>query len=400
MWPFQKPKRIYLDHAAATPVLPEVETAMRPYFNDVYGNPSAIHQEGKRAHEVVEEARTDVARTLSVRPSDVTFTSGGTESNNLALRGFVDACVENGVVPDDIEIIATRTEHPSINATLAALEATGCIVTYLPISEDGLTSPEVLAAHLTEKTRLVTIAYANSETGVVQDLSALSRVLKKHERNTGNEIIFHTDASQAPCWLPCQLERCGVDMMTLDSGKFGGPKGCGVLVHRPRASLQGITYGGGQEDGLRPGTENVPLIVGCTRALVTAQSDYTHRTDKVTQVRDYAIEQLTAIEGVVLNGSREQRLANNINISIPGIDTEFAVVTLDTYGIAASTRSACSGAGSGRSEVVYAMTEDPDRAAATLRLTLGVETTKRDIDRVVSVLATHIAKMRNFHQSA
>ncbi|MEX0917782.1 MAG: cysteine desulfurase family protein [Candidatus Paceibacterota bacterium] len=388
-----KPKRIYLDHAAATPVRPEVYRAMRPYFNESFANPSSIHKEGVRARTAVEGARTSVARTLGVRPSDTTFTSGGTESNNLALHGFVRSCHRGGMKYSDIGIISNKAEHPSVLQTLAELESRGCTVTYVPLEEDGRINPQTLKAHLTPTTRLATFAYANSETGVVQDLAKLTRIIQEYAREHGTEVLVHTDASQVPLWLPCGLERLRVDMMTLDAGKFCGPKGVGVLVHRGHTTLAPVTFGGSQEQGLRPGTENVPGVVGAAAALAIAQNGSEARSQQVRTVRDYGIEVLTGIEGVVLNGSVEQRLPNNINISIPGLDTEYATVVLDANGIAASTKSACSGAGGGMSTVVFEMTKDSARASATLRLTLGEETTRKDMDRVREILAAHIHKM-------
>lgn len=393
---FGRPRRIYLDHAAATPLSPVVYTAMLPYFTKEYGNPSSIHHEGVIARRAVEEARTLVARTLRVRATDVTFTSGGTEANNLALRGTVARLRSEGVVYGDIEIVALRTEHPSISETLAHLAAEGCVVRYVGVREDGLVDMEQLKGALSPRTRLVTIAYANSETGVVQDLAGIGRTLRKFEKQEGTSIIFHTDASQAPLWLPCALEQLHVDLMTLDAGKFGGPKGVGALIHRPRVELTATTFGGSQESGLRPGTENVPLVVGFAVALAAAQAAWKERGDRVRAVRDYGLTLLTAIPQVLVNGSLEERLPNNINISIPGFDTEYAVITLDAAGIAYSTKSACSGAGSGISTVVFEMTGDTARAGATIRLTLGEESTKRDMERVADVFKTHLAQMEEF----
>lgn len=407
MWPFSKQKRVvkedaskrtrvYLDHAAATPVREEVLAAMQPYFCDLYGNPSAIHQEGVAARAALEDARLRIARTLAVRLDEVTFTSGGTEGNNIAITGHVRSLHTRGVAYEDMEIIALATEHPSILRVLEEVAERGVTVTYLPVNEDGLLNSAALQAALTPKTRLVTVAYANSEVGVVQDLTKIGRMLAQYERDTGVAVALHTDACQAPLWLPCSLEALRVDAMTLDAGKFGGPKGVGILVHRPRMQLAPVLYGGSQERGLRPGTENVPLVVGMATALTLAQASWQSRQDKVIAVRDRGIKLLSDIPGVVLNGSTTARVANNINISVRGIDTEFTVVVLDAAGIACATKSACAGAGSGSSSVVLAMTGDEARAAATMRLTLGEETTDDDVDRVAEVLAGHIAQMRPF----
>jgi cysteine desulfurase len=366
---------------------------MTPYQTTLYGNASAIHTEGQAARRAVEAARTSIARTLGVRSTDVTFTSGGTESNNLALRGTVANLRVSGLAAEDIHIIATGIEHPSIRAVLDTFIREGIIVTFVPVTEEGHIDRNAFSAALTPATRLVTCAYANSETGVVEDLHAIARIIRVHEKATGASVVFHTDASQAPLWLPCELERLGVDMMTLDAGKFCGPKGMGVLVHRARAAVAPVTEGGSQEAGLRPGTENVAGIVGCAMALKIAQEGYESRAAKVSTIRDYGINKLVSIPHVVVNGSRTERLANNINISLLGYDTEYAVVTLDAAGIAASTKSACAGAGSGRSLVVYEMTHDDARATSTIRLTLGEGTTTRDMDRVYEVLMAFIHRM-------
>ncbi|MEX0930966.1 MAG: cysteine desulfurase family protein, partial [Candidatus Paceibacterota bacterium] len=324
MWPFSHKKRIYLDHAAATPVVPEVLKEMQPYFSDIYGNPSAIHAEGVRARNAVDDARTRIARILRIRPDDITFTSGGTESNNLALLGSVAAFRKKGLEPSDIEIISTEIEHPSILRVLKELEQEGCIVKYVPVDEDGTVRLADFSAALSKKTKIVTIAYANSETGVVQDLGQIGRTIRSFEKEHDAQIFFHTDASQAPLWLSCALESLHVDMMTLDAGKFCGPKGIGVLVHRPSVHINATIFGGSQEKGFRPGTENVPSIIGFARALELAQVRSKERSEKVAEVREYAIAQLRTIEGLLVNGSETSRLANNINISIPNIDTEFA----------------------------------------------------------------------------
>ncbi len=392
-------RRIYLDHAAATPVLPEVLRIMKPYWNLHYGNPSSISKEGAIAREAVERARADVARTLRVRAENVTFTSGGTESNNLALFGAVKAITDAGVKESEVEIISTRVEHPSILRSLEHLEKTGCAVKYISVGEEGLISRQELEKLLSPKTRIVSVAYANSETGVVQDLGNIGRAIRAYEKKNNLKIIFHTDASQAPLWLPCALDALSIDMMTQDAGKCGGPKGIGVLVHRGQTKLSPILYGGSQEDNLRPGTENVPLIVGCAKAIETAQKGFEHRATKVARLRDEFIKELETIKGVVLNGSRTHRLANNVNISIPGIDTEYAVVVLDKGGVACSTKSACSGSDGGRSAVVYEMTKDEGRANSTIRFSLGEKTTRRHLSEAVRLLREHIKQIRTFAPS-
>jgi cysteine desulfurase len=388
--------RIHLDYAATTPVHPEVLSAMQPYWNEVWANPSALYREGVAARKVIESARTELARTLKIKPQDVTFTSGGTEANNLALIGLVRALHGNGRAYADMEIVSTRIEHPSITETLAYLEELGVGVRYAALDEDGRIDIQALQGALTLKTVLVTCAYVNSEIGVVQDLKKITRVVRAWNEAQGVHVYVHTDASQAPLWLSCALDMLGVDLMTLDAGKCYGPKGVGILAHRHWVPMRGVTFGGAQENALRAGTENTPLIVGCVRAIVRAQEGYIARSEAIASLRDRFFEMLLErIPGVVINGSREHRVANNVHISIPGVDTEYGVIWLDARGIAASTKSAC-GVGKGNgSQVVRELTHDEARALSTLRFTLGEETRADDVARATEILESFCARMRN-----
>ncbi|MBI4086543.1 cysteine desulfurase [Candidatus Kaiserbacteria bacterium] len=384
--------RIYLDYAAATPVRPEVFAAMQPYFSERFANPSAIHEEGRVARAAVEAARAIVAKLLKIRLEEVTCTSGGTEANNLALFGVVEAAVAGGAHPKDIEVISTMIEHPSVLEALDVLEKRGVGVRLAPVTEEGRIDMRGFETLLSPKTLLVTFAYVNSEVGVVEDVKRVVRTVREYERKSaeGRKVFIHLDASQAPLWLPCAMDALGVDLMTLDAGKCYGPKGAGVLAHKRHVPLRSQSFGGDQEGGLRAGTENVPLIVGCAEALHIAQENYEERADKVGALRDFFFKTLEEkIPNVLINGSREHRVANNCNISIPGIDGEFAVVTLDTHGIAASTRSACAGGKGSGSHVVAAITHDADRAGNTIRFTLGEETTREDLVHVAMALSEH-----------
>lgn len=377
-------ERIYLDYASATPVRGEVLTAMMPYFGVDFGNASAVHTEGRRAHAALEAARLRLARLLVVRPNGITFTSGGTEANNLALFGVVAAA---GRAPEECEIVVTETEHPSILETAKVLAARGVGVRYAPVLEDGRLDMEAFAQLLTPRTVLVSCAYANSETGVVQDLRALVRVVQEYNRTQQATIVTHTDASQASLWLPLGMDALGVDMMTLDAGKCYGPKGLGVLARKHGVSLLHQVYGGSQEGGLRAGTENTALIVGGVEAFRIAQEGWARRAEGAACLRDTLIALLQReFPNVVVNGSLEHRLANNVNVSFPGMDTEYAVVYLDTHGVAVSTRSACGTGDTSGSHVVRAMTHDDVRATSTLRITLGEATTEADIDGCVARL--------------
>lgn len=393
--------RIYLDHAAATPLCPAAATVMQSLLSETYGNPSAIHAEGQAARAVVEEARSQVARTLGVRAAGVTFVSGGTEGNALAIVGHLTARVGAGAAWSDLEVVSTPLEHPSVLETLQALAARGVTVKMAAVDAGGVVTPAALAAVLSPKTALVTMAYVNSEIGTVQPVSSLVRTVRAFAREHNlPRITVHLDAAQAPLWLPCQLPRLGVDLLSLDGGKCGGPKGSGAVVTHGVVPLSSVLWGGGQEQGLRPGTENVLGIGGFAAALSFAQEGVVARAARVAAVRDAGItELLRVLPGAVLNGPvGETRVANNINISIPGLDSEYAVVALDVAGIAASTKSACAGAGGGESVVVRVVSGDAARARSTIRFTLGPNTKVTDIATAARVLADHVALMSTLTQ--
>lgn len=392
MW-FRKSKRIYLDYAAATPVRQEVLLAMKPYWNSDFANPSAIHQEGQKARQAVEDSRQKIARLLGVRETGVVFTGSGTESNDLAIRGVVN---QSQRPYSECEIITTRTQHPSVIETLNSLAKDGVKVHYCPVTEEGKVNKEAFTKLLSSKTVLVTLAYANSEIGVIEDLRKLSRLVVDFNQSTGTKVLMHVDAAQAPLWLACRLENLGADLLSLDAGKCYGPKGVGVLAFHNHVTLTPVLSGGGQEFGLRAGTENVAGIVGVATALKIAERDRKKRVEKVLALRNYLIEQLVAIEGVVLNGSQHDRLANNVNISVPGLDSEFLVVSLDTAGIATSTKSACGGMKSGGSYVVREITADAKRAESTIRLTLGEETTLKEVKQTAKIIKNLIKEQQNF----
>jgi len=390
---------IYLDYAAATPLLPEAYEAMAPWLTTEYANPSAIHSGGVRARAAIEAVRQQIARVLAVRTTEVTFTSGGTESNNLAIKGYLQSLHASGRAYTTMEVLTTATEHPSVTETLAEVSTWGVRVVTVPVDGDGIIPLAAFKDELTDQTVLCVLAYVNSEVGTIQPIRSIRRVLDERYRGVTRPMLL-VDGAQAPLWLPCQLTTLGADAVTFDAGKFCGPKGVGVLVMRSIMVIRPVMGGGGQEQGIRPGTENVAGIVGAGVALEWAQAGYVERADTVRMVRDeglaYCLRQLPLC---VVNGATdERRVANNLNISLPSVDTEYAVVVLDAHGIAASTKSACAGAGGGRSEVVFAMTGDYARSAATLRLTLGPDVTRDDLVRTTEVLRRHCMQMAVLRQ--
>lgn len=384
-----------MDYAAATPLFPEVEAAMKPYYTEYFGNPSAVHKEGQKAKAALEEARQNVATALGVRSENVTFTGGGTEANNAVLYGLVRTLKVRGVPAAEIEIISTTIEHPSIMEVLRDLATQGVTVKYCGVDEAGQLDEKHLKELLSPQTRLLTFAYVNSEIGTIQEVSKIMRLVKKHNQDHGCNIKVHIDAAQAPLWVSCDVPQLGVDIMTLDTGKCGGPKGVGVLIKRGDVKLSPLVVGGNQESGYRAGTENVPGVVGGAVSLELAQEKYKSRAAIVMGIRDSFIDKLLHIDGVVLNGATgNHRVANNVNISVSGLDTEYTVVALDEKGIAASTKSACSGAGGGESAVVRAISNDQARAQATLRFTLHDQVGESDVDYVVNALKSHLSLMQ------
>jgi cysteine desulfurase len=389
-------ERVYIDWAAATPLLPEAKAAMLPWLTEHFGNPSAIHQEGQQARDAVETARQQVARALQVKPEFVTWTSGGTEGNNLAIFGTIAALEKAGRAPSDMAVITTAIEHPSVGLAMAWLQERGVEVRYVQVKETGEIDINHLIELLDKKVVLLSTALINSEIGTVQPVRAIRKTLTAAEQQFDTTIALHLDAAQAPLWHNCQFDSLGADLVTLDAAKCCGPKGIGVLVRSRSAQLAPTIFGGGQERGLRPGTENVAGIVGAAVAIEWAQGNWRERSETVRAVRDQAVAAvLQEIPSVLLNGApldSTARVANNINISLPGFDTEFLTVVLDTAGFAVSTKSACSGAGGGASSVVMETTGDRARASATLRITLGPETTLQLLQQMVATLLQHLKK--------
>ena len=388
-------KRIYLDNAAATPLHSEVLEAMMPFLTSNFGNPSSIHKEGVNARQAVDEARGNVARTLEIKPQGVLFTGSGTESNNLAIIGHIKYLNSQELKYEDMEVVTTKIEHPSILEAVEELKKLGVKIEYVEVDYQGLITVPAIEKVLTTKTVLVTFAYANSEVGTVQPVLRLVRSIRKFEKEIGRTIMIHLDAAQAPLWLTCAFKQLGVDTMALDAGKCNGPKGVGILAMPKAVGLSPILFGGGQEGGLRAGTENTVGIVGMAKALELAQSKYVERALHVSNLRDEAIKLLKeAVPSVEINGADgENRLANNINFSILNLDTEYAVIYLDSHGVACSTKSACAGAGGGESVVVKTITADTTRARSTIRFSLSEQTTIEDMKYAIECLVKYCEKM-------
>jgi len=387
-------KRIYLDYASATPVRKEVIHVMKPFFSEVFGNAGSIHQEGVTAGGAISVAREKLARLLHVRTEGIVFTGSGTESNNLALLGVVSSLYAKGVAYADMHVVSTRIEHASILEVLSHFSSLGVTVVYADVLATGLIDTKAFEKLITPQTILVACAYVNSEIGVIQPINKLARIIRASEKKFGTKIVFHVDAAQAPLWLSCSFDAVLCDTMALDAGKCYGPKGVGVLARRHGVELTSPLYGGNQENGLRPGTENTPLIVGAVEAITLAQQGYEQRSVQASKLRDAFIEMLETIEGVVVNGHKTERVANNINISVDRLDAEYAVISLDEAGVACSTKSACGGARGDGSSVVRSITGDNARALSTIRFSLGEDTTQRELTQVTKLLREHVDFMR------
>lgn len=400
---------IYMDHAAATPLDPRIKEAMMPYLEEEYGNPSALYSLGTRARKAVDDARETVAGFLNCRASEVVFVGSGTESDNLAIFG-----VARQYAPHGKHIITTNFEHHAVLNPCMKLEKEGYAVNYLKVSRDGLIAPEQLKSTVRSDTILISVMYANNEVGTIEPIAELTAVLRKwkkeNQRKENDPPFFHTDACQAAGYLDMDIQKLGVDLLTLNGSKIYGPKGVGALYVRRGIKLEPIIYGGGQEFGLRSGTENVTGIVGLATALKIAQDEKAREVRRLLPLRNKLIQGiLKNISNTQLNGDPDNsaepfarivpeqlgRLPNNVNISIAGIEAEAMLFYLDEYGIAASTGSACESAGPDPSHVILALGKSRDAARGSVRFTLGRETTKADINYVLEALPKIVKKLRH-----
>lgn len=378
-------RAVYLDHAATTPVHPQVVEAMLPYFSERYGNASSIHSLGREARQGLEEARATVAGILNCKDDEIVFTSGGTESDNLALRGVSWMNRRRGD-----HIITSSVEHHAVSHTCEQLERQfGFEVTYLPVDEHGLVDPRDVERSITETTILISIMYANNEVGTVEPIADIGEIA--HSRG----IPFHTDAVQAAGALSLDVQELNVDLLSLSAHKFYGPKGVGLLYMREGMEVLPIQTGGGHERGLRSGTENVAGIVGLATALRLAEEHREEESNRLAALRDRLVEGvLSSIDHCWLLGHPEKRLANNANIAFEYVEGEGILVGLDVEGIAASSGSACSTGSADPSHVLLAMGVRPDLARGAIRMTLGRENTEEDVDRVLEVLPAIVERLR------
>jgi cysteine desulfurase len=383
---------IYLDHAATTPVDPDVREAMQPYFSQRYGNPSSIYALGQESRAALDQARRRCARVLGCDPGEIVFTSGATESNNLALRGaaWATRIAWHERIPAP-HIVTTAIEHHAVLHTAQSLERQGFAATYVGPDKRGIVDPADIVAALRPETRLVSVMYANNESGAIQPVRRVAEIAR--ERG----ILLHTDAVQAAGMLSLNVDDLGVDLLSLSAHKFYGPKGVGLLYVRRGSSIDFQQQGGSQEQGRRGGTENVPAIVGLGLALERAEEGRDAYLAHCRTLRDRLMRGLLdAIPDAMVNGPLDPmlRLPNNLNVAIPGIDGETVLLSLDMAGIAASAGSACTTGNTEPSHVLLAMGLSPDACKASLRFTVGKSNSERQIDQAVQVLVESVARMR------
>ena len=378
---------IYLDHAATTPLRPEVLSAMLPYLTDHFGNPSSIHGEGRRARQGLDEARETIGGILGAKPREVVFTSGGSESDNLALKGAAWAASARGR-----HIVTSSIEHKAVMHTCAVLERSGFSVTYLPVDRYGRVDPADVDAAITDHTTVVSIMYASNEVGTLQPIAEIGAICRQRR------VVFHTDAVQAGGMLPLDVDALGVDLLSLSAHKVYGPKGVGALFVRQGTSLVPQMQGGAQERQRRAGTENVAGIVGFARALELAQGDRAAldaENARLAGLRDRLAAGITAIDGVELSGHPTERLANSASFLVAAVEGGDLVAGLDLEGVAASTGSACTTGSTEPSHVLLAMGISAERAHGSLRMTAGRDTTVGDADRAVEAVRTVVARLRS-----
>jgi len=376
----------YLDNAATTPVDKRVLDAMLPYFSEKYGNPGSMHKKGLEAKEAVEESRKNVAKLIGAEPDEIIFVSGGTESDNLALIGVANALREEG---KGNHIITTKIEHHAVLDTCKYLEEQGFRVTYVDVEKNGIVNPKEIEKAITKNTILISVMYANNEIGTIQPISEIAKIAKS------KGILFHTDACQAAEYLDINVKNLGVDLMTLNGSKIYGPKGIGILYAKKGIVIKPLIYGGGQEKGIRSGTENVPAIVGFAKALEIAQKEREKESKRLTRLRNKLIEGIkNKIPNIHINGDLNKRLPNNANISFFGVEGESVVLHLDANGVCASTGSACSSHSLEPSHVIKALGLSDEASHGSIRFTLGRHTTEEDINKVLKKLPKIIESLR------
>jgi cysteine desulfurase len=377
-------RQIYLDNAATTAVLPEVVQAMLPWFSECYGNPSSLYALGQDAKAAISDARTRIAAHIGAQAQDIYFTSGGTESDNWALKATAEAYKNKGR-----HIITSSIEHHAVSHSAEWLKGQGFELTWLPVDAEGLINPATLASALREDTTLVSVIFGNNEIGTIQPIKELAAITHKCG------ALFHTDAVQALSYVPIDVDELGTDLLSASAHKFHGPKGTGFLYIRKGVKTRSFLHGGAQERKRRAGTENVPYLIGMAKALDVCMRRFDERVSHACELRDYLIKRVLAeVKHVRLNGHRTLRLPNNANFSFEFVEGESLLLTLEQKGILASSGSACASGSLDPSHVLLAIGLPHEIAHGSLRLTLGEDTTRKDIDDTVEAIKEVVARLR------
>jgi len=377
-------KRVYLDHNATTPTHPEVVKAMLPYFEEVFGNASSIHQFGQQARKAIDEAREKVAEFIGAKPEEIVFTSGGTESNNLAIKGILYANESKGK-----HIITSSIEHHSVLNPCKYLEKKGFKVTYLPVDKYGVIEPEGVKEAISNETILISIMHANNEVGTIESITEIGTIAKE------KEIHFHTDAVQSVGKIPVNVNELNVDLLSLSGHKIYGPKGIGALYIRKGTRVQPLIHGGHHEKNRRAGTENVPAIVGVGKAIEIVNETMETGLIHLTNLRNKLCSGIgEKIDHVQLNGHPGKRLPNTLNMSFEFVEGESIILNLDMKGVAVSSGSACTSGSLEPSHVLKAMGVDSAIAQGSIRFSLGKDNTEEDIDYVLEILPEIISRLR------
>jgi cysteine desulfurase len=387
-------KEIYLDYSATTPINKKVLNKMMPYLKENYGNASSIHALGQKSLFAIDTARNEISNFLDCNPEEIFFTGSATEANNLAIFGLIKKIKKENNV---IHVITSAIEHDAVLCPLRQLEKEKKILlTIIPVDKEGLIDVDVFKNSIKKETRLISFMYVNNEIGVIQPIRDIQEIIKTEnsERNEKNKIFFHTDAVQAINYLDCRVSYLSVDMLSFSSHKIYGPKGVGVLYIKRGTPIDPIIYGGGQEKGLRSGTENVALIVGVGEAVKIIKNNLKDN-ERIEKLKTLIIEKvLNEIKDSRLNGSLIRRVPNNINFSFKGAEGESVVMALDQKGVRVSTGSACSSSNLQPSHVLLAINLSREEAHCSLRITLGRETKKEDIDKFLKILPGIIERLR------
>lgn len=389
--------RIYLDYASTTPLDPRVKRAIILAEGAYWSNPSALYAEGVRAENQLDQARKSISDSLSAQKDEIIFTSGGTEANNLAIQGVLRGIVRAGKNLRHFHAITTNIEHSSVLNCFKEFEAMGLSVSYIPARPNGIIDPLAIKKTLQKNTILVSVMFANNEIGTIQPINEIARIIR-HFLSSGRSVrsnlteseiikpIFHSDACQAPLYLKLSVNQLGVDLLSIDAHKIYGPKGVGALYVKRTIPIRPMMFGGGQEGGRRPTTENLPAIVGLAEALKLALERRGKESKRLLRLRDYFFSELEkAFPLAVINGDKTNRLPNNVNVSFPGFDAQELLIRLDALGVACSAKSSCLKDQS-ESYVIRALGGSADRASAALRFSLGRDTNRKSVDKTIQLL--------------